>query len=164
MNSLDSRLESQLIVPEHIRTLVASGESETLELKRSTGERREAAKSVCAMLNNRGGRVIIGVQPDGTIIGQQIGENTIEQLSQDLRNIDPAITPTIDRQDIGNGRELLIVGVETGKEKPYTYRGQAYCRVGNTDHTLSQREYREMLSNLIQANASGKANLRPTGR
>ncbi len=141
--------------------MVASGESETLELKRSTGERREAAKSVCAMLNNRGGRVIIGVQPDGTIIGQQIGENTIEQLSQDLRNIDPAITPTIDRQDIGDGRELLIIGVETGKEKPYTYRGQAYRRVGNTDQTLSQREYREMLSNLIQSERKWESEFAP---
>lgn len=161
MNSLDSRLDSRLIVPEHIKALVASGESETLELKRSTGERREAAKSVCAMLNNRGGRVIIGVQPDGTIIGQQIGENTIEQLSQDLRNIDPAITPTIDRQDIGDGRELLIIGVETGKEKPYTYRGQAYRRVGNTDQTLSQREYREMLSNLIQSERKWESEFAP---
>ena len=50
MNSLDSRL----MVPEHIMALVASGESETLELKRSTGERREAAKSVCAMLGAGG--------------------------------------------------------------------------------------------------------------
>jgi hypothetical protein len=32
------------------------GESETLELKRTTGERREAARTICAMLNHRGGR------------------------------------------------------------------------------------------------------------
>ena len=159
MNSLDSRLDSRLTVPEHIKALVASGESETLELKRSTGERREAAKSVCAMLNNRGGRVIFGVEPDGAIIGQQIGENTIERLTQDLRNIDPAISPTIDRQGIGEGRELLIVSVEAGKDKPYTYHGRAYRRVGSTDQTLSQREYREMLSNLIQSERKWESEL-----
>ena len=139
------------MIPDYIQDWVDSGESETLELKRSTGERREAAKSVCAMLNHRGGRVIIGVQPDGTIIGQQIGEQTIEQLSQDLRNIDPPTTPTIDRQDIGDGLELLIIRVEEGQDKPYTYGGQAYRRVGNTDQTLSQREYRDMVSNRIQS-------------
>ena len=145
-----NRFERQLMIPDHIQAWTSSGESEILELKRSTAERREAAKSVCAMLNHRGGQVIIGVQPDGTIVGQQIGEHTIEQLTQDLRNIDPAVTPTIDRQDIGDGRELLVISVEAGQEKPYTYRGQAYRRVGNTDQTLSQREYKEMLSNLIQ--------------
>ncbi len=122
-----------------------------MELKRSTGERKEVAKSICAMLNHRGGRVIIGVQPDGKIIGQQIGENTIEQLSQDLRNIDPPTTPNIDRQNIGNGRELLIIRVEAGQDKPYTYGGQAYRRVGSTDQALSQNEYRVMLSNRIQS-------------
>ena len=146
MNSL----ERQLMIPDHIQAWIDSGESETLELKRSTAERREATKSVCAMLNHRGGRVIIGVQPDGAIVGQQIGSNTIEQLSQDLRNIDPQTTPTIDRQGIGDGRELLIISVEAGQDKPYTYRGQAYRRVGNTDQTLSQREYREMLSDWLQ--------------
>lgn len=40
---------------------IAAGESETLEFKKTTGERREAAKTVCAMLNNRGGIIVIGV-------------------------------------------------------------------------------------------------------
>ena len=146
-----SGIERRLTIPDQIKAWVNSGESETLELKRSTGERREAAKSVCAMLNHRGGRIILGVENDGTIVGQQIGENTIEQLSQDLRNIDPPTTPTIDRQDIGNGRELLIISVEAGQDKPYTYAGQAYRRVGNTDQTLSQYQYREMLSDRIQS-------------
>lgn len=139
------------MIPEHIKNWINTGESETLELKTSTNERRETAKSVCAMLNNRGGQVIIGVKPDGTIVGMQIGANTIEQLSQDLRNIDPPTMPTIDRQDIGDGRELLIVSVEAGQEKPYTYQGLAYRRIGNTNQTLSQREYREMLSDWVQS-------------
>jgi ATP-dependent DNA helicase RecG len=48
-----------------IESWVRGGESETLELKRTTGERREAARTICAMLNHRGGRVIFGVEPDG---------------------------------------------------------------------------------------------------
>lgn len=35
---------------EQVRALVAAGESETLEFKTTTGERREAAKTLCAML------------------------------------------------------------------------------------------------------------------
>ena len=43
--------------------LIAKGESATLELKRSTGELREALQTICAFANGKGGRVIIGVKP-----------------------------------------------------------------------------------------------------
>ena len=52
-----------------IEALAAAGESETLELKKSTGERRTGMRAVCAMLNHRGGRVLFGVEPDGRAIG-----------------------------------------------------------------------------------------------
>ena len=48
---------------QQIEAVVKSGESETLEFKRTTGERREAARTLCAMLNHRGGRVLYGVEP-----------------------------------------------------------------------------------------------------
>ncbi len=114
-------------------------------MKRSTGQRSEAAKSVCAMLNNRGGSVVFGVEPDNTIIGQQIGENTIERLCQELNRIDPPVLPNVYKEDIGNGRGLLIVNVSRGQNKPYTYRGEAYRRVGSTNHTLSRDEYNQLL-------------------
>ena len=41
---------------DEIRALVASGESETLEFKSTTGARREAVETVCAMLNQKGGK------------------------------------------------------------------------------------------------------------
>jgi hypothetical protein len=59
-----------------VSTLAASGESEMLEFKRSTGQRTDVAKTVCAMLNNRGGKVLIGVEPDGSVIGQDVGDQT----------------------------------------------------------------------------------------
>ena len=124
---------------------VAAGESETLECKRTTGERREAARTLCAMLNHRGGRVIFGVAPDGRVLGQQVSDHTIEEVAQELRAIDPPVFPTIDRVDVGNGREVLVVSVATGQNGPYSYRGQAYRRVGNTSPALSRDEYNRIL-------------------
>ena len=51
------------MTPNQIRALAAAGESETLEFKHTTGTRREAAQTVCAMLNQRGGHVLFGVTP-----------------------------------------------------------------------------------------------------
>ncbi len=55
-----------------IMVLASQGETTTIEFKRTTGQRTEAAKTVCAMLNSAGGIVLIGVQDDGKIIGQQV--------------------------------------------------------------------------------------------
>ena len=55
-----------------LERLAAAGESETLELKRSTGERRTGVSAVCAMLNHRRGRVLFGVAPDGRVLGLTI--------------------------------------------------------------------------------------------
>ncbi len=43
--------------------LIAQGESETLELKRSTAELKRAGETLCAFLNGEGGKVLIGVAP-----------------------------------------------------------------------------------------------------
>ena len=139
------------MTPEQITTWVAAGESETLELKRSTGQRREAARSLCAMLNHRGGRVLFGVEPDGQVVGQQVGDHTIEAVVQELREIDPPVFPSIDRVDLGDGREVLVVTVPTGQNRPYSVRGQAYWRVGNTNQPLSREEYNRMLLERVHA-------------
>lgn len=60
------------MTPEQIKALVAKGESETLEFKLSTGRRSDAMKTVCAMLNQRGGHVLFGVSPEGEIKGQGV--------------------------------------------------------------------------------------------
>ena len=46
---------------EELQAVVARGESEEIEFKRSTVQRTEAAKTVCAMLNGRSGFVLFGV-------------------------------------------------------------------------------------------------------
>ena len=116
-----------------ITRLIAAGESETLELKKTTGERREAAKTVCAMLNNRGGIIFIGVTPEGVVTGQQVGERTIEDVSAEFQRIEPPAFPSIDRVPLAGGREVLVVRVNRGDMIPYRYRGNAYRRVGNTN-------------------------------
>jgi ATP-dependent DNA helicase RecG len=128
-----------------IESWVRGGESDTLELKRTTGERREAARAICAMLNHRGGRVIFGVEPDGRMIGQMVSDRTVEEVAQELGEIEPPMFPIIERIDFTEGRQLLAVTVQAGSGQPYSYRGQAYRRVGNTSRQLSREEYNRIL-------------------
>ena len=64
-----------------LQSLVAQGESGLLEFKKTTGERRDAMHSLCAMLNHRGGQVLFGIEPQGRIAGQQVSDRTIEEIS-----------------------------------------------------------------------------------
>ena len=52
---------------DQMTALAASGESETLEFKETTGTRREAAMTVCAFLNQQAGQALFGVAEAGIV-------------------------------------------------------------------------------------------------
>ena len=130
---------------DEIEALAAAGESETLELKRTTGERRRGVRAVCAMLNHRGGRVLFGVTPNGRALGQDVGDRTIEQLVEEMGHIEPPAFPSIDRITTSGGREVVMVTTSIGQHQPYSHRGRAWRRIGNTNRAMSRDEYNRVL-------------------
>ena len=133
------------MTPDEIRKLVGPGESETLELKKSTGERNEGAKAVCAMLNHRGGIVVFGATPEGAVVGQEVSDRTLERVSAEIQRIEPPAFPGLERHPVDETREVVLVRVVVGSMKPYTYKGDAYRRVGNTSLRMSREEYNRIL-------------------
>ena len=136
---------------DEITALVATGESETLEFKSTTGTRREAVKTVCAMLNQRGGYVLFGVTPQGSVVGQQVGGRTLEEVSAEIQRIEPLVFPTVKRVRVAAGREVIVVGVNQGAARPYLYQGSAYRRVGSTTLAMSADEYQRVLFERMHA-------------
>ncbi len=109
-----TRGEISSMTPDQITALVATGESERLEFKSTTGTRREAASTMCAMLNQRGGHVLFGVTPEGDLVGQQVSERTIEEVSAEIQRIDPPAFPEIERVQVAGDREVIAVRVNQG--------------------------------------------------
>lgn len=72
-------------------------ETELIEFKKSTGELKEGIISLASMLNKNGrGVLYFGVRNDGEIVGQQIGDRTMREISQGIANaIKPQVIPTI---------------------------------------------------------------------
>ena len=97
------------------------------------------------MLNHRGGTVLFGVQQNGRISGQIIGDRTIEQLSSALSEIDPPAFPTIDRVRVRDELAVVVVTVPVGQHQPYSHRGRALHRVGSTNRAMSLDEYHRVL-------------------
>ena len=130
---------------DQIEAWAKAGESETMEFKRTTGQLREAAHTLCAMLNHRGGRVLFGVEANGNIRGQQVVDKTLEDVSQEIMEIDPPVFPTVERVAVRTGFEVLVVTVTPGQGRPYSHKSRSYMRVGNTSLQMSRDEYNRML-------------------
>lgn len=120
-------------------------ESETKELKKSTSELKEAVISIVAMLNkHQRGEVIFGIRSDGTVVGQQISDKTIRDVSKAIADhIEPKVYPVVEQVSL-DATQCIKVQVE-GSEHPYYAYGRAYIRVGDEDRQLSAKE----LENLI---------------
>ncbi len=120
-------------------------ESETLELKKSTSELKEAIISIVAILNkHQKGEVYFGVGPDGRVIGQTVTENTIREVSQTIaQNIEPKIFPKIN-EAVLEGKKCVHVEF-SGDNVPYFAYGRAHIRVGDEDRQLSAEEIKKMI-------------------
>ena len=74
-----------------IKRLIASDESRTLELKKTTGELKDGMHAACAFLNTEGGWLIFGIAPKSLkIIGQQVTDDTKREIAQALAGLEPA--------------------------------------------------------------------------
>ena len=103
-------------------------ESETLELKKSTSELKEAVISIAAILNkHQRGRLIFGVKNNGAVVGQDITEKTLRDVSKSISDhIEPKIYPRIVSKKI-DGKNCIDVEFQ-GVEVPYYAYGRAYKR------------------------------------
>src|SRR3990167_1779956 len=120
-------------------------ESETLELKKSTSELKEAIISIVAILNkHQRGELYFGVKNDGTVVGQTVTENTIRQISQTIsENIEPKIFPKIN-EVILEGKNCVHVEF-SGDNVPYFAYGRAHIRVGDEDKKISAEEIKKII-------------------
>jgi len=97
-------------------------------------------ETLAAFGTARGGSVLIGVAPDGTRVGVQLGGRTVEQLaSQVKQNTEPPQYPSI---EIGGPEESAVIAVrgEESPMKPVCAFGQALRRVGTSNQRLTLDE------------------------
>lgn len=126
-------------------------ETETIEFKKTTGELKEGIVSLASMLNKHGyGILYFGVKNDGTLIGQEIGNRTLRDISQMIAtSIKPQVIPTI---SLEWKDEKNIIKVEiSGQEQPYSAFGRYYIRSADEDRELSPAQLAKLLQEKIQS-------------
>ncbi len=119
---------------QELNQLVALGEGLTLEFKRRVPRPERIAKEVIAFANTRGGRLLLGVDDSGTIVGVRDPDEEVFALRQALRRCaTPPIAFTMERIAVEHRREVIVVTIEESARKPHFLRNgrhrQAYIRV-----------------------------------
>lgn len=114
-------------------------ESHTLEFKVTLPKNDQIIKTVIGFCNQAGGRLILGIDNDGKIVG--IEEDEAMQLMESLEHTiyqatTPPILPKIFLQRIGD-KLILVLKVSSGMNKPYYKKSEGlergtYVRVGRS--------------------------------
>jgi len=132
-------------IKDEILELIKKGESETVEWKKSTSLLREAIQTICAFANHHGGYVVFGIDDRGRILGQQVTDDTIKNISNAMKlNTDPKLYPDIEKIEL-EGKTCLLVSVDESPLKPHLAYGRAYFRVGTTNQKLDRDHYEYLL-------------------
>ena len=138
-----------------LHTLIAAGESQTLELKKSTAEKDRACRSLCALANGQGGQVVFGVTPAGKVVGQKVTDRTLEELAQEFQGFEPPMSPHLQRIQVTDGDaaglEVLLVQVARSAQAPLSFRGVPYERVLNTTRVMPRATYQRLLIESMHA-------------
>ncbi|MBL6987730.1 MAG: putative DNA binding domain-containing protein [Methylobacter sp.] len=130
--------------------IIANSENSGVEFKRDDIRPEQLAKEVVALANFQGGRVILGVEDDGSISGIQ-KDNLEEWVMNVFRDkIHPMILPFYEQIKVDEHNTVAVITFPQGISKPYVVRHGGdetiYIRVGST----SPRATREQQMRLFE--------------
>ena len=125
-----------------VQSLIALGESQTLEFK--TSFERETIETLVAFANARGGVVIVGVADDGAVKGVALGKETLNNwLGQIKSATSPSIIPDITASEIG-GKTVVLLSVDEYPVKPVHTKGKYFKRCAASNHQLALSEITDL--------------------
>lgn len=139
---------------DQVEKIVAQGESETVEFKKTTALLPAAFKTVCAFLNGKGGTVLIGVSDKGKITGQEVSDSTRKEIAKKISDIEPPAQSKIFVYYVlvANNKHVIVIDVKTGDHIPYVFEGRPYHRLQSTSPTMPQHRYEQLIIERGQLN------------
>lgn len=130
--------------------IIANGENSGVEFKRDDIRSEKMAKEIVAMANFQGGRILLGVEDDGTISGIQRLEleEWVMNVFRDL--VHPMLIPFYEEVQVDLNTRVAVVSFPTGVSKPYVVRHRGgeeiYIRVGTTSRLATREQQARLFS------------------
>jgi ATP-dependent DNA helicase RecG len=122
-----------------LKEQIGTSEGETLEWKERINL-DAIARTICAFLNGKGGRIVVGVSDQGTPVGLRIADKELASLEKNLRDaISPAGSWSFVRTNVGD-QQLLLIDVSSGGQKPYLVGGTIWTRRDSTTAPATHKD------------------------
>ncbi len=140
--------------------LLRNGENSGVEFKRDTIDNRQLAKELVAFANFQGGRVLLGVEKDGSVSG--VTRAAIEEwvMTAARDKIRPELIPYYELvRDVEPGKDVAVVHVDRGWTVHHVWHDNHrtyYIRVGTQSREASPEE----LERLFQQRGAFRVEIR----
>lgn len=133
-----------------IEEIIEKGENERVELLGPRTHISTLARTVCGMLNQQGGIVIVGVLEKGEVVGVEDSKMLVDELHDYVAtHFSPLPLVSVVCHEV-NGKQVIVVDVPQGADKPYSVQRMIFVRVGK--QTLKANT--SQTSTMVQSAAS----------
>ena len=139
--------KNKFITKKELKFILQEGEGLKIEFKENIGG---IDKEIVAFANTNGGRIFLGIDDKNNIKGINITNKLKSQIQDIARNCDPSIKINLEEfctQGVPSnnlkkveGKNILIINVEEGKNKPYKCSQGFYLRQGANSQKMTRDE------------------------
>ena len=134
---------------ESLEAMLVNGEDQRTEFKYDLDKNyQEFLESVVSFANTNDGRILLGIDDDGKVIGFVEDFDKIDRKINNLVDgrCEPDITIRVE-QIMLEGKSVIVVSVKEGTDKPYLLAGKsAYKRVDKDDRIFKRHDFDRILS------------------
>jgi predicted HTH transcriptional regulator len=104
----------------NLRELIARGEGEELEFKKKTTHPHRISRTLASLANTRGGKVLVGIDDDGRIVGVRDAEEELFVLRDAAQHyIEPPLDSLRFQEIEEDNRTVVVVTVPESLNKPH---------------------------------------------
>jgi ATP-dependent DNA helicase RecG len=148
------------VTEEELHALIRRGEDQRTEFKAAEADAADVARAITALANSGGGTLLLGVDDDGSLLGLWYAQpphiarhiRTLPDLAGwrqfvvnvSRHNCEPAVPIGIEHVAL-EGRDVLVVHVPDGQDKPYRANGRVYVRIDTTVHEATREEVARLM-------------------
>lgn len=119
---------------DELQLLLKEGEGLTIEFKESFSSKLD--KDIVAFANTHGGRIFLGVDDRGKIVGEKLTNTLKAKINSLARNCEPGIVlRSIEQID-----KVVVITINESDEKPHSCSAGYYRRLDAATQKMNQKE------------------------
>ena len=124
---------------------------ETQHIEFKSGFNDSVIETLAAFANSKGGKVLTGVNDDGSLnTNFTYGNETFQKWINEIKvKTQPSIIPDVEFIDY-NGNKTVALIIQEFPLKPISFKGRYYKRVKNSNHQLTALEIADLSMQSLQ--------------